>query len=173
MKESKKIERLFQEKFNVDLYDNNGRLYTDICFKFFDNNTDFTLNDRRKEIFPNITITCSEDCEFEGLNVETRYAVCNCKPTALSDVRLNYFNQTLPEISVTNLYLFGCFLTLLDDSLTYQNIGYYFGIAILLLYFSNLFIYLVLPRILKKIERKIMAKYLTILRFLFEQSVCS
>jgi hypothetical protein len=144
---------IFKDKFNVDIYDYNGRLYTDICFKYFENITDFTINDRRRFIFPNIKITCPDNCEFEGLNLENKYSTCNCKPIAISDFTLNYFNSTLNDISITNLNLFSCFLILFDDSLENKNIGFYFGIAVLILYFFNLFLYTILPVIYKKIEK--------------------
>jgi hypothetical protein len=142
----------FKDKFKVDLYDYNGRLYTDVCFKYFENNTDYSVNDRRRDIFPNITISCSDNCKFEGLNIDTRYAICNCNSNSISDTRLTYLDKTLSDISASNLNLFMCFFTLFESNFKYQNMGYYFAIVIFFFYFCNIFLYTILPKIYRKIE---------------------
>src|SRR5690606_29289810 len=53
---------------NADIFNPQDNFYNEKCFGFSDNDTDLTLNDRRKEIFPNVTIQCSVGCTYQGIN---------------------------------------------------------------------------------------------------------
>jgi hypothetical protein len=66
----------------IDLYSNAAPAYHSRCFKTLqlDTGADESINFKRSTMFQNTSISCSEDCIYEGLD-ENRYVKCNCNTT--------------------------------------------------------------------------------------------
>jgi hypothetical protein len=64
----------------LDLYNNESPAYYSRCIKTNQINTgaDVSINYKRNQMFQNTSITCSSECEYNGLD-ENRYVKCNCK----------------------------------------------------------------------------------------------
>ena len=66
-----------------NLFNYNDSFYNDICSAYTtENNTDITLNDRKKIIFSqfsNISL-CQNDCEVKSYNSSNKKIMCSCSP---------------------------------------------------------------------------------------------
>jgi len=120
--------------FNADIYNSNDPIYSDICFRCYDNLTDITLNERRANIYPNISISCSEGCEFSNFNPFVGYLKCICQSSSFSyDIMANYFDSSLEKLTISNLNLFTCASSIFALNSIKENYGLYFSIVIIII----------------------------------------
>ena len=55
--------------YGIDIFDPEDLFFNDLCFPFqTENGTDITLQDRRQDIFQNLSL-CEENCEYEQINI--------------------------------------------------------------------------------------------------------
>jgi hypothetical protein len=64
----------------LDLYNNESPAYYSRCVKTnqIETGADVSINYKRSQMFQNTSITCSSECEYDGLD-ENKYVKCNCK----------------------------------------------------------------------------------------------
>ncbi len=65
------------KNLSVDVFDIKDPFYIDRCFVYKQNGSDIPLNIRRRDIFPNQTISCGNNCEYRGFD-ESGNLICNC-----------------------------------------------------------------------------------------------
>ena len=101
---------LFSEYNNSgkDIYDKNSGFYSDICDVYSDNGTDLTLDDRRSNIFPNVSINCSDGCNYKGID-EYNYIKCICEVSNTTETNVNIINSFLSILSQSNFMVIGCY----------------------------------------------------------------
>ena len=101
---------MFSEYNNsgIDIYDKNNTFYNDICDVYSSNGTDLTLNDRRSSIYPNVSIQCSEGCEYTGID-ENNYVNCNCTVVAKSETTVDVISDLLSVLTQSNFIVVGCY----------------------------------------------------------------
>ena len=68
---------LFSEN-GYDIYNINSNFYNDVCSPAYINDNDITLEDRKKDIYPNNVTLCKENCEYKGVNIEEKKIICEC-----------------------------------------------------------------------------------------------
>ena len=109
-----------------DIYDKNGNFYIDPCTAAFIHKDDIPLKDRKKDIYPNVTICKGSNCQYKQANLEDRRIVCECNLNAdkINDTQ-GEDDFMEPEEDVTNYIL---------DNINYRIIKCYY----LLLDFNNL-----------------------------------
>ena len=104
-----------------DIYDLADPFYNDICSSYTSNdNTDITLEDRRKEFYQNITF-CEDNCSYNGFDIDT--LMVNCTSGIKEDVDINKdrfsINTVKDEfksiIRNSNIRVFKCYHKLLDN----------------------------------------------------------
>ena len=101
----------------INIFDLNDPFYTDICYDF-DNplEKDIPLNDRIKDIFPNVTL-CDEGCQYKGIDLANMTATCDCKFNDIANSNLmkdnevldSAFGQIFDIINSSNILVFKCF----------------------------------------------------------------
>ena len=135
----------------VEKYDPNSDYYNDECYAYTtENGTDIILNDRKDEYTENNLSLCENNCQFNGYNLTTKKAICECVTKVeinyISDILLdenilsNNFNDT--ESSKTNIGTMKCVSLLFSKNGLIKNIGSYilfftlglFGIGIFIFY---------------------------------------
>ena len=109
-----------------DIYDKNSNFYIDPCTAAFIHKDDIPLKDRKKDIYPNVTICKGTNCQYKEANLEDRRIVCECNLNTdkISDTQ-GEDDFMEPEEEVTNYIL---------DNINYRIIKCYY----LLLDFKNL-----------------------------------
>ena len=107
-----KYDELIKE--GVNIYDSNSNFFTSRCLIFANktanNSLDSTINER-KNLFPNISISCGDQCQFAEIDSKN-YTVCKCLDATetnvlFSKIALNYIKSTNLEIFVCSNCLKG------------------------------------------------------------------
>ena len=79
-----------------DIYDKNDDFYNDYCLSASINGSDITINDRKKEIYPNNVTLCRSNCEYIGVNIEDKRIMCECN--LIINLEMNNINETNENI---------------------------------------------------------------------------
>jgi hypothetical protein len=61
----------------IDIFNPNDPYFTSRCYSFSSNGYDTTVNMRMKDLYTNISISCNDDCVYDGID-ENNYVQCNC-----------------------------------------------------------------------------------------------
>ena len=134
---------------NIFKYNPKSPYYTDKCFSYTtDNNTDITLNDRKKEYNEKNLSICENNCTLTGYNPDKKKASCECetksKINLISEINqdknilTNDFNNSDKSSSNT----MKCYNTLFTKNGLLTNIGsYILLISILLCVISSIVFY--------------------------------
>ena len=92
-----------------DIYDLNSDFYNDFCTPASMGDNDLTLEDRKKDVYPNITL-CKSNCKYNGINLEEQRVICSCNLN--SDKNISEDNEIEEDD--------GNFLTYLLDNINYK-----------------------------------------------------
>ena len=97
----------FKHKINK-----NSRFYTDFCTPVSLGGNDITLEDRKKDIYPNNITLCKSNCKYSGVNIEERRVICSCIINNKTDDEVgvqNKENFLAYTIDYINYRLFLCY----------------------------------------------------------------
>jgi hypothetical protein len=119
----------FENNQKINIYDKNDPIYNDICNPYYDQFSDWSLNQRRSKLFQNFSIICSNNCTYKGIDqlpLRENYALCECKGTNfnLNGVSLLYSNKPYDKIEQNNLSVLACYKKLMDVIGLVSNYGY-------------------------------------------------
>ena len=138
-----------------DIYDTDDPFYNDICSSYTSNdNTDITLEDRRKEFYKNITF-CEDNCSYNGFDIETMMVNCICGIKEEVDIEADRFsistvkNEFKSVISNSNIRVFKCFHKLMDNFIS--NKGNWIMLLLIISEVVLLILYMIIG--LKPIQR--------------------
>ena len=129
---------LFLSEQDVDIFDLNGRFYTDICYEFKSpNGKDIPVKERIHIYYPNITL-CEPGCTNKGVNLTSLESICECKYNLLNN-DLVEGNQLLESsigeitniLSNSNLDVLKCFKNIFKLKNIYKGVGGLIMIGIL------------------------------------------
>ena len=119
---------------NIDKYNPNSDIYTDICNPYNnEDGIDLTLYDRKKEYNKNNYSLCPNKCEFNGYDNETKKASCQCdSQSASSNMNLEeiiskdkLLNNFIDIKSISNFLIIKCFKKIISIKNLTKNIGNY------------------------------------------------
>ena len=130
-----------------DIYDKNNDFYKDYCLSVSINDNDITINDRKKEIYPNNVTLCKSDCKYIGVNFEDKRIICECnlinniETNNTSDNNYNLMNYFVADdgnfatysLDYINFRPFKCGKLLFFSENIKYNYPFYFLIFILLI----------------------------------------
>ena len=119
-------------KEGYDIYNKESNFYNDICTPASLNNNDITIDDRKKEIFPNNVTLCKSDCSYKGVNIEDKRVICQCNLI----VNRESSNTKEKDNNILNFFFSddGNFITYLLDNINFKP----FKCGKLLIFFGNL-----------------------------------
>jgi hypothetical protein len=90
----------YQYKNNsIDIYNKDSEAFTSRCYTYAMDGYDTTANMRRKNIFANKTISCSNDCVYDGID-ESNYINCDCSGQTDDD---NIYDPKMVKYVFTSL----------------------------------------------------------------------
>ena len=61
-----------------DIYNKQSDFYNDFCTSASIDNNDITIDDRKKEIFPNNVTLCRSDCNYVEVDINNKRIICEC-----------------------------------------------------------------------------------------------
>ena len=104
---------LYFAEQGYDIYDKNSNFYNDICSKAYINESDITLRDRKRDIYPNNITLCKDNCYYSDIIREEKKIICKCN-----------LNENNSEINENDDFLNekddGNFFTYLLDNINYK-----------------------------------------------------
>ena len=147
----------FSEK-GIDVFNATDDFFNDKC-KYYDNDVDIIIKDRRDDIFQNVSF-CGENCIYNGINYSLTTAVCTCNIISLEENNNahpkdkneklnmnNLVNSFTEEIFSFNYDVIKCANLVINPKILKRNVGFYSNIAFYGLQISTLILFL-----LKKIN---------------------
>ena len=160
---NEKIEISTKVKINdsLDKYNPKSNYYNDFCTKAkSESGTDITLKDRRNEFVDNNMSLCEENCDLIEYNPDKEKVKCSCNiklniPDDF-DIKFNkkdFFKSFIDVKNIINLNVMKCYKTVLKLNSLINNYGFFILCSIIILYFTNLFIFIAVS--FRKIKKKI------------------
>ena len=128
---------------NIDKYNPNSDLYTDLCKPYNnENGVDLTLYDRKKEYNKKNYSLCPNKCDFKGYDIETKKAACHCDSQSISSnidleeiiSKEKLLNNFIDIKSISNFAIIKCFKKIISIEKLKLNIGNYIILSIAILY---------------------------------------
>ena len=84
-------------EWGIDIYNPTHEFFNNICYEFESSDgKDITLEDRRKDIFQNVTF-CQEGCSYGGFDYDLMIVSCICYPETLQSEPQNTTNEEHPK----------------------------------------------------------------------------
>ena len=134
-------------KYGYDIYNVEDPFYIDICSIFTsDNDTDVTLDDRKKDYYLNISF-CEENCSYINFDYYTASVTCQCN--IKEDIDLNYSNFNYLNFTKVktnyfekfNFKIYKCYNQVFSIERLKGNIGSYIIICFLIIEIVLLFLF--------------------------------
>ena len=135
---------------NLFKYNPNSEYYNDECSTYTtENDTDILLNDRKEEFSKNNMSLCENICQYNGYDLETKKALCECgiryKEFLLSELdndttNLLQNNLTLDN-TTSNMGSMKCYQTLFTKEGLLTNIGSYILLFIIILHLVSIIVF--------------------------------
>ena len=135
-----------------DIYNENSSFYTDNCASASIDGNDITLEDRKKDFFPQNISLCNDSCYYTNINFTTKRFTCEC------DITFNFSqnisngeeNIDLEEdisyldyfLSLINYKITVCYDLFFDFKSYYYNAGFYIAVGTLIFVIITMFVFL-------------------------------
>lgn len=127
----------YYAEYGIDIFDPDDPFFNDLCFPFqTENGTDITLQDRRQDIFQNLSL-CEDNCEYDKINMEDSTVTCSCliKKEINTKINLNFFsNAFISVFAYSNFGVVKCYKLLLDLEKLMLNLGFWFFMGLIVLH---------------------------------------
>ena len=126
-------------KEGYDIYDKFSEFYVDPCTAAYIHRNDIPLKDRKKDIYPNVTICEGGNCHYKSVSLEDHRIACECNMNAdtLNETEDDYIeddenvgNYILDNI---NYEIIRCYYLLLDFKNLKANPAFYTIVIIFIL----------------------------------------
>ena len=131
------------------MYDSQSEFFSDICYTYTNNNgTDVILKDRQTEFINNNRSICEENCNLVGYNNLTQTVECSCQIKLslpiISEIHVDHNNlyKFMDIKTIANFNVMKCANLFFSKVIFKNNIGYYFALATIIIYFICLAIFL-------------------------------
>jgi hypothetical protein len=128
----------------INVLDVKDIFFNDICFPVKLSGDDLILEDRRKDIYQNISL-CQKDCQFKGINLEKKVTICNCKTKQNynEEIKLSEDEQ-FKEISLldSNIGVIKCYKLVFSFKDKLKNIGFWIFTILLIINLILLILYI-------------------------------
>lgn len=121
---------------NQDIYNSSSVFFNDKCYKYANENVDYTVTLRRETY--NLEGSCGEDCTYSGID-SNNYIICLCSQTN-KETYSNFKEKIWTSLTTSNIILITCFSTVVNSKIL-TNIGFWAQNLILIITLSVLFIY--------------------------------
>jgi len=135
-------------KYNLDTFDINSTLYTDMCYTFEIDGKDLVLEDRVKYLYPYYSL-CEENCTYSHVDFDLERIYCNCPLKNQLNLKrehkyiINSYskeNIKSKQKGPTNLPVMTCISKLSEKKSINKNGAFFYSLIILILEFILLLI---------------------------------
>ena len=124
-----------------DIYNKNSSFYNDSCTPVHLYENDITLEDRKKDIYPNNAILCEENCNYKGVDLNNKKIICECNLNANKNyTNMSFYNNFWEDsnffdilLGNINYKIFKCYHLLFSFTNLKTNIAFYLMLASLFL----------------------------------------
>ena len=147
---------------NLFKYNSSSDYYNDLCFPYTtDQGTDIILSDRKNEFVNNNYSLCEKNCEYNGYDIDTKKASCECQVKTnmnfFSNINIDedkLLNNIIDFKKNTNIYTMKCYKLVFSLKGLKNNIGNYiiFSIILINIALSILFKVKGFPKLCEQIE---------------------
>ena len=129
---------------NLDKYNTSSDYYNNKCSpSTTQNSTDITLKDRAIEYINNNLSLCEINCEYSGYDSKYKKVKCNCQAKNKFEYIFKHYNFDQDKLmnnfknikDTLNLIVFHCYYVLFTKDGFTKNIGNFFNLSILIIYF--------------------------------------
>ena len=129
---------------NLDKYNTSSDYYNNKCSpSTTQNSTDITLKDRAIEYINNNLSLCEINCEYSGYDSKYKKVKCNCQAKNKFEYIFKHYNFDQDKLmnnfknikDTLNLIVFHCYYVLFTKDGFTKNIGNFFILSILIIYF--------------------------------------
>jgi hypothetical protein len=85
---------------SIDIYNPDDPMFTSRCYTFAMNDYDTTINMRRRLLYTNYSITCQQDCIYNG--IQSNYIQCSCSglDDELTPRIINYILDSYDDLNI-------------------------------------------------------------------------
>ena len=124
----------------IDVFNAEDDFFNDICYPYDNpNKNDITINDRRNDIFQNVTF-CQNGCRYDGIDYNLKIANCLCNLSFIHNEEINIEKvdsikenidfKSLKKTLMENLFSFNleivkCYILFLNIKYFIHNYGFY------------------------------------------------
>ena len=128
-----KAQQLNEE--GIDVFNANDSFFNDICYPYKKNGTDIILKDRRIDFYQNVTL-CENNCEYKGINYETKRIQCDCQTKVIMNIESpvkeevqNNNKKYYNTIASSNIYVTKCYKLSVRNLMF--NIGFWYMLTVI------------------------------------------
>ena len=131
-----------------DVFNLSSSFYYDVCLSAYINESDLSLGLRQKEILPKNNELCSDGCEYNGVNLDTKRLNCICSPdikknnetkvNLIEEVEQNFF---IYIVDMINYQIIKCYDKIFDIDNYYYNFGFYIGFFLIVVFLILMLIF--------------------------------
>ena len=135
-------------EYNLDSFNINSTLYTDMCYSFELDGKDLVLEDRVKYLYPYYSL-CEENCTYSHIDFDLERIFCNCPLKNELNLKrdhqylINTYNKEdikSKQKGPTNLPVMTCMSRLKEKKSITKNGGFFFSLILLIIEFFLLLI---------------------------------
>ena len=151
------VQSLSSQGLNV--FDKNSEFYNSRCISFNINGNDVTANDRKNDVYNDLSV-CESDCTFIGFNNETKRVKCDCDIKSKNtlneeeekEVVKNFWDSLNNQINYKLVICYNVFKKFFQEF--YFNLGFwiYFIIFLIFIFCHIHYLYLGKITLLSKIN---------------------
>lgn len=128
--------KTINSNFGYDIFNKDSPFYYDLCSRYFENNTDVTINYRRK--YYNQILKCTSGCDYIG--IENDNFICECNED-FQDLRVEFANTVLNPIKSSNFEVVKCYNLAFNKEILASNMGFYIIMIMIMLVIIGNIIY--------------------------------
>ena len=129
----------------IDIFNINDNFFKDICYSYFEDDSDIILKDRVIDIYQNFSV-CENNCNYNKINLTEETVSCNC--SIKQEIGLDFppplLDQVIDDtIKDTNVGVIRCFELVFSFKNKNKNFGFLIFTILIFLHFPFIIYYFI------------------------------
>ena len=154
----------FFQNMGVDIFNIKDDFFNNICFPYFEKDSDLILEDRLKYIYQNYSL-CDSNCEYENIDIQNMTIECNCKVKTKIETKieeLNYNKMVSDLFKYSTIGVIKCYKLVFNNNKK-DNIGFWIFLILIIIQMPFITKYIIFTD--KSIRKHIKEKIIIINNF--------
>ena len=148
----------FFQNMGVDIFNIKDDFFNNICFPYFEKDSDLILEDRLKYIYQNYSL-CDSNCEYENIDIQNMTIECNCNVKTKIETKieeLNYNKMVSDLFKYSTIGVIKCYKLVFYNNKK-DNIGFWIFLILIIIQMPFIIKYIIFrdKSIRKHIKEKI------------------